>query len=271
MKPLLLILFVLIIGLNYGADVKGFGYFLEGGSMKKAKLEQLSKQGTTDLFFNYYGIEIWDVSRVEPWISQANNYNIRVHIWCDSYNNGNWIYNSRDTIRLNRYIKAIQSYARISGVYGILLGEINYAGSSPEAAQGIVQTIKLIIAGVRQVNKNCLLSVKLNPGNFNDIYYQQFYEVVSQYFDFVVPYMFKGYVNENVSTIKKIVEGYVKYSKGASVWGQLESRYNVASRNNVCEGDLRKFIQSALDAGGKGAIIYEWEIAEKVNFNALNQ
>ena len=56
MKPLLLILFVLIIGLNYGADVKGFGYFLEGGSMKKAKLEQLSKQGTTDLFFNFFGI-----------------------------------------------------------------------------------------------------------------------------------------------------------------------------------------------------------------------
>ena len=77
--------------------------------------------------------------------------------------------------------------------------------------------------------------------------------------------------DENVSTIKKIVEGYVKYSKGASVWGQLESRYNVASRNNVSEGDLRKFIQSALDAGGKGAIIYEWEFAEKVNFNALNQ
>ena len=57
MKPLLLILFVLIIGLNYGADVKGFGYFLEGGSMKKAKLEQLSKQGTTDLFFNFFGLK----------------------------------------------------------------------------------------------------------------------------------------------------------------------------------------------------------------------
>ena len=137
MKTLLLILFVLIIGLNYGADVKGFGYFLEGGSMKKAKLEQLPKQGTTDLFFNFFGIEIWDVSRVEPWISQANSYNIRVHIWCDSFNNGNWIYDYyRNSIRLNRYIKEIQSYARISGVYGVLLGEINYPGSSPEAVQG---------------------------------------------------------------------------------------------------------------------------------------
>ena len=263
MKTLLLILFVLIIGLNYGADVKGFGYFLEGGSMKKAKLEQLSKQGTTDLFFNFFGIEIWDVSRVEPWISQANSYNIRVHIWCDSFNNGNWIYDYyRNSIRLNRYIKEIQSYARISGVYGILLGEINYPGSSPEAVQGIVQTIKLIVAGVKQVNKNCLLSVKINPGNFNDIYYQQFYEIVSQYFDFVVP--FKGYENENLYNIKNIVEWHVQHSKGASVWCAMAS--NIES-----EGNLRKFIQSALDAGGKGAIIYEWETAEKVNFNALNQ
>lgn len=122
-ESLLIIIFILTIGLNYEADVKGFGYFLDGGDIKKAKLESLSNQETTDIFFNFYGVEIWGVSLVENWIAEAKNYNIRVHIWLDSYNNGDWYYNYRNTIRLNRYIKSVQSYVKISGISGILLLE----------------------------------------------------------------------------------------------------------------------------------------------------
>lgn len=94
---------------------------------------------------------------------------------------------------------------------------------------------------------------------------------MSQYFDFVVPYIYMGYVKENTYTIKNIVEWYVQNSKGASIWGYIESHYQVYARNQVSEGELRKYIQAALDVGGKGAIIFCWEYAEKVNFKALNQ
>ena len=155
------------------------------------------------------------------WISRANNYNIKVHIWFDSCNNGKWVYNSRQQIGLNRYIKVVQSYVKISWVSGILFGEMKYPGNSLlsyEETQGIVQAEKLVVASIHQINSNCVVSIKLTPeSNLSEIYYQRFYDAASKYFDFVVPYVYKGNVKENVSTVSNTVDWYVKNSKGASV------------------------------------------------------
>lgn len=57
-----------------------FGYWVFGGDMKKVNLENLRKNGTTDLFLNYYAFKAHGETTVLSWIESAKNIGINVHI-----------------------------------------------------------------------------------------------------------------------------------------------------------------------------------------------
>ena len=129
MKPLLLILFILSISFNNSTALSGFGYWLFGANMKSVNLESLSKQGTTDIFLNFYAIKLYGEHEVISWIAKANKLKIRIHIWMQVfYNNGNWI--NPVNANLNSIINEAKKYARKSGLSRVHFDYIRYPGTA---------------------------------------------------------------------------------------------------------------------------------------------
>ena len=73
-------------------DLKGFGYWLFGRDMESVKLKDLSKNGVTDIFLNFYAFTLYDRKKVISFISSAKNENIRIHIWMQAFfRDSKWI------------------------------------------------------------------------------------------------------------------------------------------------------------------------------------
>lgn len=271
MKPLLLILLLFSFGLINNAVINGFGYWLFGANMKNVNLESLSKQGTTDIFLNFYAITLHGEKGVTSWIAKANKLKIRVHIWMQVFNNGKWI----DPLKanLNSIISEAKKYARMSGVSGVHFDYIRYPGTATTAGtKKINEFVKLVVAGVHQINPKCILSAALMPETISsEKYYGQDYSVMSRYLDVVVPMIYKGNYKEDNSWIRKTANWYVKNSKGASVWAGIQSYRSDSDTTQLSDTQLHNDAQAGLNGGAKGVIIFRWGISHKLNFKSLQK
>lgn len=271
MKSLLLILFIFSIGFINNAVINGFGYWLFGTNMKSVNLGSLSKQGTTDIFLNFYAIKYHGEHEVISWIAKANKLKIRVHIWMQVFYNGDWI--NPLNANLNSIINEAKKYARMSGVSGVHFDYIRCPGTATKSrTQKINEFVKLVVAGIHQINPKCILSAALMPETISsERYYGQDYSVMSRYLDVVVPMIYKGNYKEDNSWIRKTAEWYVKNSKGASVWAGIQSYRSDSDTTQLSETQLKNDAQAGLNGGAKGVIIFRWGISYKLNFNSLKK
>ena len=273
MKPLLLILFILSIGFNNSAIHTGFGYWLFGADMKKVNLETLSKQGTTDIFLNFYAIQAHGEKAVVSWIAKANKLKIRIHIWMQVFNNGKWI--NPLNANINSIVDEAKKYARISGVSGVHFDYIRYPGTAHNNNGGtnkINEFVKIAVAAIHQINPKCIVSAALMPETtVSEYYYGQDYNFMSRYLDVVVPMIYKGNYGKDNSWIRNTASWYVKYSKGASVWAGIQSYRSDSDTTQLSDTQLHNDAQAGLRGGAKGVIIFRWGISHLLKFNSLNK
>ena len=69
-------------------DSKHYGYWVYASDMYNLNLSELQCCGVSDIFLNYWAFNRYNQSDVEIWISQANNHEIKIHIWTQIFFDG---------------------------------------------------------------------------------------------------------------------------------------------------------------------------------------
>ena len=265
---------ITVIRKNY----EGNGYFVFGGDMKNVNLNTLASYGTTDLFLNYYAIQLHGKSAVESWIASANKLGINVHIWMQVYYDGSWInpisngaYNTKFS---DERIAEAVSYAKIKGVSGVLFDYLRYPGTAYKTAGGtdaITKFARLATDAIHKVNPNILVSAALMPETTSSIYYYgQDYSALSGILDAVLPMVYKGNYKSDASWIYSTTKWYVDNSKGAVVWSTLQSYKSDDDVTVLPTSELSNDAKMVLKANASGIIIFRYGVSNLINFTDLD-
>ena len=274
MKLLLILIISLSISLIDTKDVKGYGYWLYGIDMKNVDLGNLSKQGTTDIFLNFYAIEAHGENQVVSWIQKAKDLKIRVHIWMQAFYHGDWINPMKADI--TKIVNEAKKYARMPGVSGVHFDYLRFSGTNNNKANGrtkeINDLVKLAVSAIHSINPKCIVSAALMPEkNDSKDYYGQDYEVISKYMDVVVPMIYKGNYKKTTAWIKETTEWYVKNSKGAAVWAGIQSYKNDDNPTKLSLNELTSDAKAALNGKAKGVIVFRWGITNLLNYISIKK
>ena len=256
----------------------GYGYWVFGADMKNVDLNSLASKGTTDLFLNYYAIETHGKTAVESWIAKASNLGIRVHIWMQSFNDGEWINPVKDGQVNQKYfnekIAEAESYAAVKGVAGIHLDYLRYPGNAYKTTGGteaINTFVKQIVSAIRAVNPNLIISAALMP-ECDDLkyYYGQDYDVISKYMDAVLPMVYKGNYEAGSAWIISTSKWFVEHSKGAKVWTGLQGYESDSNVVPLPSAEIKHDAEAALKGKADGVIIFRWGVTNFVDFKSLS-
>ena len=256
----------------------GYGYWVFGADMKNVDLNSLASKGTTDLFLNYYAIETHGKTAVESWIAKASNLGIRVHIWMQSFNDGEWINPVKDGQVNQKYfnekIAEAESYAAVKGVAGIHLDYLRYPGNAYKTTGGteaINTFVKQIVSAIRAVNPNLIISAALMP-ECDDLkyYYGQDYDVISKYMDAVLPMVYKGNYEAGSAWITSTSKWFVEHSKGAKVWTGLQGYESDSHVVPLPSAEIKHDAEAALKGKADGVIIFRWGVTNFVDFKSLS-
>ena len=256
----------------------GYGYWVFGADMKNVDLNSLASKGTTDLFLNYYAIETHGKTAVESWIAKASNLGIRVHIWMQSFNDGEWINPVKDGQVNQKYfnekIAEAESYAAVKGVAGIHLDYLRYPGNAYKTTGGteaINTFVKQIVSAIRAVNPNLIISAALMP-ECDDLkyYYGQDYDVISKYMDAVLPMVYKGNYEAGSAWITSTSKWFVEHSKGAKVWTGLQGYESDSHVVPLPSAEIKHDAEAALKGKSDGVIIFRWGVTNFVDFKSLS-
>ena len=256
----------------------GYGYWVFGADMKNVDLNSLASKGTTDLFLNYYAIETHGKTAVESWIAKASNLGIRVHIWMQSFNDGEWINPVKDGQVNQKYfnekIAEAESYAAVKGVAGIHLDYLRYPGNAYKTTGGteaINTFVKQIVSAIRAVNPNLIISAALMP-ECDDLkyYYGQDYDVISKYMDAVLPMVYKGNYEAGSAWIISTSKWFVEHSKGAKVWTGLQGYESDSHVVPLPSAEIKHDAEAALKGKADGVIIFRWGVTNFVDFKSLS-
>ena len=255
----------------------GFGYWLFGSDMKSVNLQTLASKGTSDIFLNFYAIQAHGKSTVESWISKANGLGINVHIWMQTFYDGNWINPVKNgkpnTDFFNKVINEALGYAKMKGVAGIHFDYLRYPGNAYQTSGGtaaISQFIKQASTALHNYNSKLIVSCALMPEtNDNKYYYGQDIDEISKCVDVIVPMIYKGNYQSGTNWIKTTTKWFVDHSKGAKVWGGLQAYQSDENTAKLPLSELTKDAQAVLNSNGAGVILFRWGLSNFVDFDSL--
>ncbi len=256
----------------------GYGYWVFGGDMKNVDLSALASKGTTDLFLNYYAITKHGQSAVETWIASANSLGMRVHIWMQTFYDGDWINpvknGSPNNALFNQIISEAKKYAAIKGVAGIHFDYMRYPGTAYKTSGGtaaISQFAKLASEELHKYNSNLIVSCAIMPETTSNIYYYgQDFSAISTYMDIVVPMIYKGNYGKTTTWITSTTKWFVENSKGAKVWAGLQTYASDSNTAKLSLSSLTNDVQAAVNAGASGSVLFRWGLSKIVDFKNLN-
>ena len=253
-------------------DIVGFGYWVLGDDMYDVDLKDLNKKGATDIFLKYNAFDKYGEKKVLSWIENANNYNIRIHIWMKVFNkDGEWLDPAK--IDYDYIIKEAKAYASKPGVSGVNLDYIryhsgHYAYKTEGGAEAISNFVIKVEKEIHSVNSDCIISAAIIPETTESLkYYGQDYSIFSKYLNVVLPMVYKGNYKKDTDWIESTSQWYVKNSKGASVWIGLLSYKNDDDLTELSSSELNDDIKAALKPKSDGVILYRWGLSYNVKFN----
>ena len=258
---------------------EGNGYWLFGGDMLNVDLAVLSKQGTTDILLNYAAFTKHGEAKVLNWISKANSYGIKVHIWMQSFYNGEWILpvladGTPNYAYFNQKINEAKYYAGLTGVSGIHLDYLRLPGTAYKHAgstAAITEFVRLVEDAVKKINPNIILSAAVMPETTsNAYYYGQNVTQLGLYLDAIIPMIYKGNYKASTSWITTTTKWFVANSNGAHIWSGLQSYRSDSDVTPLPVGELTGDAQAAIDGGAKGAMIFRWGISKLIDFTSLD-
>ena len=241
-------------------DESHYGYWVFGKDMLSVDLQDLKNRGCTDLFLNYYAFTAHGETTVREWIKQARSNRINVHIWMQSFYNGEWI--NPATSDLTDKINEAQRYTSIPEVYGVHLDYLRYPGTAYKTP-GAVEAVNNFVKRVKEVTGDKFLSCAVMPENEDEYYYGQDITTLGGLCDAVIPMQYKG--NYNAGT--EWLTATTKYFSGkATIWSGLQSYKSDDNPTVLPESEIQDDIQTCMSNGAKGAILFRYGLSENIHF-----
>ncbi len=257
---------------------KGNGYWMWGSDMKSVSLKTLKSKGTKNIFLHSYAINVFGKNTVTSWISSANKYGMKVHIWMQVFYDGKWhVPVGKDGVYkysyMSKKIALAKSYAKIKGVAGVHLDYVRYGGTAynyDSAVKGINYFVKKVCVEVRKVRPNCIISASVMPEpGMLDIYYGQDISTMSKYLDVIIPMAYKGNYGKSTSWIKYVTNSFVLESNGAQIWTGLQAYKSDSNPKPLSYSQLLKDAKAAKSGGAKGVLLFRMGITKLLDFNKV--
>ena len=257
---------------------KDHGFWIFGSDMNNVNLNTLNQYGTKHIFLNYYALELYGKANVEKFISKANNYGMKVHIWMQVFYDGNWIspVNSDGSYKysfFNSKINEAKSYAAIKGVAGVHMDYLRFPGTAYKHQNGVEAInyfTKQLATAVHKVNSKLIVSAAVMPEvSSNKYYYGQDIPTLSKYLDVIVPMIYKGNYEAGTSWIKSTTAAFVKQSNGAKIWTGLQAYRSDDDVTKLSSTELYKDAKAAMEGGAAGVISFRWGVSNYIKFHTL--
>lgn len=255
--------------------IKGCGYWIFGSDMNKVSLSKLASKGTKDIFLNSHAFSIYGKAKVISWIKKANKKGIRVHIWMQAFYNGKWIsplssYSPNQGL-FNKITKEAKSYAKIDCVAGVHFDYLRYPGNAYKhkgGVEAINKFVRQVSTEIHKTNSKCLVSAAIMPEtSSNRYYYGQDMNVLGKYLDIVIPMIYKGNYGKNSKWIKTTAKYFVKNSKGANIWGGIQSYYSDSNVKKLPYKALTADCKATTSSGASGVVLFRWGITNFLNLS----
>ena len=241
-----------------------FGYWVFGADMKKVNLEKLKKNGTTDLFLNYYAFTVHGEKEVLTWVEKAKKLGINVHIWMQCFYDGEW--HNPKTANLSPKVAEAMKYAHMKNVAGVHLDYLRYPGNAYKTEGGA----DAITAFVKQVKsaipEDIVLSCAVMPEEDCKYYYGQDITALGKIVDAVIPMQYKGNYNAGSSWLTSTTK---TFSSKATIWSGLQSYKSDDNPTKLPGTELLEDVKTCLAAGAKGAIMFRYGLVGNLNYKSL--
>ena len=244
---------------------KHFGYWIFGRDMLNADLNSLKNNNVTDIFLNYYAFTAHGEGKVREWIKQAKDKGFAVHIWMQTFYDGEW--HNPVGMDMSPRIEEAKVYASIDGVAGIHLDYLRYPGNAYKTNGG-ADAITNFARQVREAVPNVILSCAVMPENDDKYYYGQDIDALGQIMDVVIPMQYKGNYEAGSSWLASTTQNF---SSKATIWSGLQSYKSDDDTTVLSSEELLNDVNTCLDNGAKGAILFRYGLSPNVNFPSTPQ
>lgn len=250
------------------------GVWLSVDDVKKVSAGELKKSGFTDVFVKANRISAPKYPEIlKTIIKKLDGSGIRVHAWitCFVDKNGNW-YDPKNPTQRKNLLKSIANITKNYRVDGILLDYVRYPGTAYKhvgATKTITSFVASVYSTVKSIKPKVAVSAALMPeGAANSYYYGQDYVKLSNYLDFLVPMIYNGNYNRNVTWVSNKTSWISKHSNGKPVIVGLQTYKSDKNLSVIPAAEIRKFINSTVSNGASGYALFRYGWLDKAFFKS---
>ena len=265
-----------------------YGYWSFGRDMKALDLEDLSKKGVTDIFLNFYAYTLYNMTGVEEFIAEANDFGIHTHIWTQIFWLGEWVKPIDNGVinqeYFNEKIEELKYYAQTKGLSGIHYDYLRFSGSpdfagsdeydraidNPGGMEAISLYVKQANTAIHEINPNLIISAAVCPMPEHLVdWFGCNYSALTSSVDAVLPMLYIGSFYKDVSWVSENAKWFRENSKGADVWPGLQGYITDNNMNVVPIAQAKMEINAVLDQNATGAIFYRYGCSPNIDFTNL--
>lgn len=265
-----------------------YGYWSFGRDMKALDLEDLSKKGVTDIFLNFYAYTLYNMTGVEEFIAEANDFGIHTHIWTQIFWLGEWVKPIDNGVinqeYFNEKIEELKYYAQTKGLSGIHYDYLRFSGSpdfagsdeydraidNPGGMEAISLFVKQANTAIHEINPNLIISAAVCPMPEHLVdWFGCNYSALTSSVDAVLPMLYIGSFYKDVSWVSENAKWFRENSKGADVWPGLQGYITDDNMNVVPIAQAKMEINAVLDQNATGAIFYRYGCSPNIDFTNL--
>lgn len=254
-------------------DDVGNGVWVQGENMNKVNLDALSNHGIKNIFLHSSAVDRFGEKNVSNWIKKANAKDIKVHIWVQSFRDGNkWVNPINTTTKTFNFpyfdskVEEIEKYSEIPGVSGIQLDYLRYPGNAYkyDYPNGITSTnaINKFVSMVSDKikDKNITLSITVMPEREDKKYYGQDIWTLSYYADAIIPMAYAGNYNQDSSWVKSIATYFKKEAMWSKVCIGIQTYDSDTNLTSLPASKIKENAQAALNGGADSIALFNWEM-----------
>ncbi len=265
-----------------------YGYWVFGRDMKELDLEDLSKKGVTDIFLNFYAYTLHNMTGVEKFIAEANDFGIHTHIWTQIFWEGEWVKPIDNGVinqeYFNEKIEELKFYSQTKGLSGIHYDYLRFSGSpdfsgSDEYDRAIdnpggMEALSLFVTqantAIHEINPNLTISAAVCavPEHLAD-WFGCNYSALTSSVDAVLPMAYLGSLYKDIPWLSENTKWFCENSKGAEVWAGLQGYINDNNENLVPIAETKMEINAVLNQNATGAIFFRYGCSPNIDFNNL--
>ena len=265
-----------------------YGYWVFGRDMLELDLENLSEQGVTDILLNFYAYTLHNMSGVEKFVAEANEFGIHTHIWTQIFWEGEWVKPIDNGVINQAYfdekIEEIKYYAQTKGLAGIHYDYLRFSGSAQYSGSdeydraidnpGGMEAISLFVTQantvIHEINPDLKISAAVCALTEHlEDWFGCNYSALTSNVDAVLPMLYLGSLYEDLPWLSEHTKWFCENSKGAEVWVGLQGYVNDDNEDWAPVAEVKTEINTALNQNADGAILFRYGCSPLIDFNNL--